>query len=389
MFFCFYLIVYTHLIYTSSIDFTVDKINIPWEAVMKLMALFLSIPLLFLSCSTMGPAGNTVEGTQSLNVRIATGSSPEFKNEFDHAVVIVSGSDFDSIIQPMTLTNDTLKATIEKVPLGKNRFFAINVFNKEQVLSYCGSRSADILNSTNCVSINIKRTQGTVIINGTITDDSDTSSADTSHADTNYVEILKYTFDNDSNNLIVDKSGQGLNAVVHGSMNFIQTPEGKGLQFTGSQYIQAGNWNGLPSYSDIKIEIDFKFVSQYNDGTASGDVLSELINDSYWYPTRGFVLRIRNSKPQFAIGTSGSWIYDTDTTTIKPNVWYHIVAIIDKQSKSISIQTNSGKVFTQSFAGTTYNTSDIGYLRIGACSVDPASRFFNGTIDNISIAVKE
>jgi len=60
------------------------------------------------------------------------------------SIALVTASDMDTIRIPLEVTDTFVQGVIENVPAGKNRYFEIFVFDQDSILTYYGSKYADV-----------------------------------------------------------------------------------------------------------------------------------------------------------------------------------------------------------------------------------------------------
>jgi hypothetical protein len=197
--------------------------------------------------------------------------------------------------------------------------------------------------------------------------------------------IAHWTFDGASNGVVADQGVNGFNATVFGTPTFSTAACGNAINLSGSgQYLDAFNWNRFAGYKKVTIDVMFKIYSMRDDGTASGDMISELVNDHYWYPIGGVTLRVRNTVCQFAIGSTSGWQHLTDVTPVSFGEWHHASASFDVTTKTMTLQLDCSAPVSMIYSGE-FVTTQASYLRIGSCVVNPPSRFVNGAIDAVII----
>jgi riboflavin synthase len=91
-----------------------------------------------------------------------------------YAVATVTGKDMDPINTNLTITRNSITGTIKNIPVGKDRFFEVTVYNGNKVPIYYGSAYADVqLSQITYVTITLQKLSGgTAVINGTIEENS-------------------------------------------------------------------------------------------------------------------------------------------------------------------------------------------------------------------------
>jgi hypothetical protein len=198
--------------------------------------------------------------------------------------------------------------------------------------------------------------------------------------------IAHWTFDDMQNGTINDVCGGGLKAVLNGDGELVETAYGKGIRLNGmNSFLQVDQWNGLMNYKKVVIEVLCKYI---NDGTSGEAGPFEIFTDHHWHPTKGMVLRYLNGGPEFAVGTTNSWCYATGNGGFSANEWHYLKATLDNDLHVISVQIDDREPVSASFQGA-FVASTLGFTRMGANSVDPPSRFFNGIIDEVRIQAWE
>lgn len=197
--------------------------------------------------------------------------------------------------------------------------------------------------------------------------------------------IAHWTFDRIENGLVSNQGGNSLAAIPFGAPELMPGTCGNAVVLSGrGQYLDVQGWGRLIGYSIVTYDVIFKINSQRDDGTASGDMISELVNDSYWYPIGGAVVRVRNGVCQFAIASTTGWQHLTDVVPVSPQQWHHVAASFDTVMNAMTLQLDDHPPVRMTYSGT-FVPSHVSTMRIGACVVDPPSRFVNGAIDEILI----
>jgi hypothetical protein len=197
--------------------------------------------------------------------------------------------------------------------------------------------------------------------------------------------IAHWTFDTIENGVVPDQSGNGFDATPFGAPTLTDATCGNAMSLSGNgQYLDVQRWNRLIGYSRVRYDVLFKINSMRNDGTAGSDMLSELINDSHWYPIGGAVVRVRNNVCQFAIASTSGWQHLTDVVPVSLGEWHHVSASFDTTTSTMTLQLDCNAPVSMTYSGT-FVPSYVSYIRIASCVVDPPSRFVNGAIDDIII----
>jgi len=155
---------------------------------MKYSVMLMIFTIFFFSaCQKDDPvSSNTEDKAASVNMYFQ--KPPEIAYLVSSAEVIVSAGGMDSIMVPLTVTEEEVYGTIEKIPAGMNRKFEVFTYDAQGINSYYGHTTSDIPAGEtiylNIVLYPVEQT-GTVIISGTFSD---------------YPEILnKIVFEDDVN----------------------------------------------------------------------------------------------------------------------------------------------------------------------------------------------
>jgi len=197
--------------------------------------------------------------------------------------------------------------------------------------------------------------------------------------------IAHWTFDRIENGVVPDQSGNGFAATPFGAPELVPATCGNAVVLSGrGQYLDVQDWGRLIGYSIVAYDVLFKINGLRDDGTASGDAISELVNDSHWYPIGGAVVRVRNGTCQFAIASTTGWQLLTDVVPVSLQEWHRVAASFDTTMNAMTLQLDDHPPVRMTYSGT-FVPSYVSNIRIGACVVDPPSRFVNGAIDEILI----
>jgi hypothetical protein len=107
-------------------------------------------------------------GDLSISLRVS-GSQTPFQSLARSASVMISGSDMADLTQALTLTDSSVEGSVPDVPAGKDRKIEIIIYDAQRLVVYYGSTVADVkANASNRISIIVKRTAGSVSVDGTI-----------------------------------------------------------------------------------------------------------------------------------------------------------------------------------------------------------------------------
>jgi hypothetical protein len=115
----------------------------------------------------------TSQTAKSMSVAFSIRTNQEFNRVAARAIVTVTAPDMDSIGQDMVITDSMMSATVQAVPVGKDRLFQIFVYDSFDIVRYYGSQKADIqpLTPTYVLIRLHKPTSGEVVVVGIIEDD--------------------------------------------------------------------------------------------------------------------------------------------------------------------------------------------------------------------------
>jgi peroxiredoxin len=185
---------------------------------------------------------------------------------------------------------------------------------------------------------------------------------------------------------VVDSSGNGLDGTAQQNTSDLHTdgPIGGALSFDGSDYINLGS----PALLDDLPSGDFSVSVWINDQSSSDHrmIIGVKPDETKW------ILRKQS------VGSGASILFRANHSTtsarfitpegsLEPNIWHHIVAAWDADTKTCKIYINgSESSYTTATPGVgTYN-SDASYDKeIGRASFSGGGHYFEGAIDQIKI----
>lgn len=183
-----------------------------------------------------------------------------------------------------------------------------------------------------------------------------------------------WKFDDGSAN---DASGNGNNAALNsGASYFTDTPAYASLSLNGtSTYAQVANNQSLNITGPITVEA---WVRTNINGTFINRIVSR-----YNETSGGYALDLYQNKPRFIlIQNANSVDYVTGTSTLLPNVWYHLAGVAD--GAQIRIYVNGALDGTKSSTWLPYSGTEA--LSIGASPSQGVTYFpWNGLIDEVKI----
>jgi len=195
-----------------------------------------------------------------------------------------------------------------------------------------------------------------------------------------------WDFDDITNNIVIDMSGNGNNGTIFGAITY-EGIHGSALKFDGiDDYVDVGNDSSLKC--DLPLSISCWINLQEIDGT-TGVIFQ---NDKWDYPHGYYGFRLRykaeDGRLKIAYGDGGlggpqDRRGKTGSTIISPNVWYHVAGII-RGPADIDIYingSNDGGYYSDGYGGDISYSESSGYI-----SQDGWSKgFFNGIIDEVRI----
>ena len=139
-------------------------------AVIAQMVIF----LLIYGCSRVGvedQSNATISAEKELTVSLALPAGAA--DTLIQAVAFISAPDMDTIVQLLSIGNGKVFGTVNNIPCGKQRHIEITVYGKSETIAYYGDAWTDVLpGQVMHVWISLKPVKGSIIINGTVQDDS-------------------------------------------------------------------------------------------------------------------------------------------------------------------------------------------------------------------------
>ena len=209
-----------------------------------------------------------------------------------------------------------------------------------------------------------------------------------------------YTFDNDSEGVVVDQSGNGHSAKIFGNPTYSPSTGAKGvgksINFDGTNAILMDNRDFLlGDGSGFSISMRFKVAPSGVDNH-----MRLLSNGSWGDGTPGITLLIWPSSDgwariDYAVGDyTGPGIWKTDGAAIWPfevNTWYDLIVSYDLVSQTINVYSDYmgglANLVSYSFANDQVDfLSDFKYLSIGGrCLGSAVEAGFKGSIDDFAV----
>ena len=142
--------------------------NRPYNGLVLLpVALVLAI---LAGCGTMSQISEPVtNGQGTALLKITAAASGPFQKLAKTATLTISAGDMLTMTRSLTITDSSVQGTITGIPAGKNRLFAVSVYDSLDTLQYQGSATVNVMADTTVnVSINVIRITGNANVNGNI-----------------------------------------------------------------------------------------------------------------------------------------------------------------------------------------------------------------------------
>jgi hypothetical protein len=132
----------------------------------------LAIPLFLSQCSTDKDTPTAIDANATNSIRIAIVTADGFDKIASGAEVRVTAPDMKEIKAKLTIGSKSISGTIDRIPIGSDRLFAVVVYDFKGNIIYTGTATADIdpIAVAN-VYIYLKKFEGgSAVVNGTIED---------------------------------------------------------------------------------------------------------------------------------------------------------------------------------------------------------------------------
>ena len=202
--------------------------------------------------------------------------------------------------------------------------------------------------------------------------------------------IAYWKFDKNTGTTAYDRSGSGYDGTLGGDgagsdvPTWAQGKHGPALSFDGTDdYVDMGNSVNLGTGA-FTIEL---WVKQGSSGALSF-VEKRQDNQEQW------IFSLSGGKPYFIYdaGPSGTsdYAYTVSSTVLQQGKWYHLVAVVDRQSPYYPIIYVNGVydgVPSTSVSGNpgTADMDNTGSLYIGRSTYNSVDNYFNGLIDEVKV----
>jgi hypothetical protein len=183
-------------------------------------------------------------------------------------------------------------------------------------------------------------------------------------------------FDEGTGTTASDSSGNGNDATLVGTVNWVTGKIGMALEFTGSGYVDAGNSSSLGPTPEVTFAAWVKPTSLQPAWAAV--VQRKIVG--HWYDA---VLRVYNgNRWQFAVTDGTNWTGATSSSSYyQLNTWQHVAGTYS--NGTIKLYVNGELVDT---ATMTKTDGTIERLYIGKYDTGPGTqRYFLGVIDEVRV----
>jgi hypothetical protein len=354
--------------------------------------LYLSIALGMLLSSGCSDKRNPVVGNQEATgtalLKIMASPGGPFTTLADSAVITITAPDMLTITKELTVTDSSVEGIVSGIPAGKDRLFAVAVFDSEGTMQYRGSAKATVVaDSTVNVRISVVRLSGSAIINGPVVE-SDSMPMDGL--------VAYYPFNGNAN----DGSGNGNNGtivnVVLSKDRFLRDSSAYNFAASTSKII-LGNSSSLNPPQEITISA---WINPKAAGAYQQDIISK--HGAYTANSQSYLLAWDAGSPKktirFYISEDGQSLYFIySKSEVQPNSGWHQIVGVFKGGAIFDIYLDnikaSGDLY---FANSSTNiqstkvipariASSSSSAQIGNWASGPVNNYFTGHIDDVRI----
>jgi hypothetical protein len=295
------------------------------------------------------------------------------------AEAIIFASDMDTIRSNLNVSATHITGTISNIPLGYSRKIEISVYDLNGLLAYYGEATFDILSGKPIsLTIQLKAVKGTIIINGTIVDESKEFTLDRNTLvlyRLNEVASITSLKDETSRSVGAIGTGRRTDGYSKGGLSF---SNGTYSSFVSDTIIPDGTPNGT-------IECYFKWNSTW-DSTGSYAIFGN--NGARC------LLIFKNKQFYFIKNHSNIFKYVSGSASTRSNEWYHLSATWGSKGMRIFI---NGRLIGSNSDKSEYQSSPRGVSEnsfyIGRKTYDGmegvriySSTWFDGCIDEIRLS---
>ncbi len=207
--------------------------------------------------------------------------------------------------------------------------------------------------------------------------------------------IASWTFDNVDGDLVVDDSGMGYNARMHGGARLVSRPGGgQAIEFDGTGDNCA--WQGEAQVSGLSIQKrltrEFKEISVEAWIRKAPAWWMSVVYRDKWDETSGFGLCAEWSAGKIAFGHydhSGHKSYVQSETTVQDDTWHHVIGTMQpgREKGYLYKIYVDGKLDAEQTGewGITESPEGKGILKIAYPNYSGYERPFKGAIDGVAI----
>ncbi len=192
--------------------------------------------------------------------------------------------------------------------------------------------------------------------------------------------VGEWHFDEGTEGLAVDSSGNGNNGTIHGTASWTAGKVGTALDFDGeTDYVSIPNTPTLNPAAEITLS------AWVNPGIIPQDGYRKIIAKpytNYTSPWQQYALTLHDNQFVFELNTEGTKDVITSTETLEPNTWYHVTGTYDGSEMRIYVNAALKGTLQKSGNIAAYPTD----VHIGAgIYSDTETEYINGTIDEVKI----
>ena len=190
----------------------------------------------------------------------------------------------------------------------------------------------------------------------------------------------EWRFEEGTEGIAVDSSGNENNGIIHGSANWTAGKISSALEFDGlDDYVMIPNSPTLNPAEEITL------LAWVNPGVIPQDGWNKIIAKPYTNsssPWQQYALTLHDNQFVFELNTEGTKDAIASTETLEPNTWYHVTGTYDGSEMRIYVNAALNGTLPKSGAIAAYPTD----VHIGAgIYSDAETEYINGTVDEVKI----